>query len=93
MIVRHRCDNPPCINPDHLELGTNADNMRDMSTRGRSLRGEKNPKAKLTEDDVRTIRRRYAEEGISTTRLGDEYGISSPMVSYIVLRKNWSHVD
>lgn len=57
MVVRHRCDNPSCCNPEHLEVGTQKDNMRDCKSRGRMVmppvqRGAANHKTKLTEDDV-----------------------------------------
>lgn len=55
MKLCHRCDNPPCINPDHLFLGTQADNMRDMIAKGRNRRGETHHNAKVTDDQVRDI--------------------------------------
>lgn len=55
-VVRHRCDNPPCMNPAHLMLGTKADNSRDMVARGRSTAGERNPGARLTAASVAEIR-------------------------------------
>jgi len=56
--VRHTCDNPPCVRPDHLVVGTHADNMNDMAERGRSVKGRA-PWQKLSDDDVRDIRSRY----------------------------------
>jgi len=57
-VVRHKCDNPGCCNPNHLEVGTVADNNNDREVRGRGnpLKGINNPAAKLTEQDVRDIR-------------------------------------
>lgn len=56
LLLRHKCDNPPCIAVEHLETGTEADNKRDMVERGRSARGERHSQSKLTEESVRLIR-------------------------------------
>ena len=57
--VCHSCDNPPCCNPDHLFLGSPADNVRDMVSKGRGARGFKLPQTRLSEEQVREIRSRY----------------------------------
>lgn len=88
----HRCDNPPCVNPSHLFAGTVADNARDMQRKGRSTAGETHAAAKLTDDDVRAIRSRYAAGGISQAALAKEYGLFQTNVSHIVLRRRWKHV-
>lgn len=89
--VRHRCDNPPCMNPAHLELGSHDDNMRDMVERGRSPRGNRNGRAKVTEAQVRAIRQR-ASSGETHAALASEFGLSRPAISFIVTRRNWQHV-
>lgn len=88
--VLHSCDIPCCINPDHLFLGTQVDNMRDRASKGRDpdTRGTKNGRAKLTEDQVRAIR---AETG-SNSEIAKRYGVGKSMVSYIRLGRNWGHV-
>lgn len=92
--VLHRCDNPPCCNPDHLFLGDQFDNMRDMIRKGRlyNRNGSKNGCSKLTEDDVREIRRLKAE-GVKQVRLAERFGVSTVAISLIVLRKKWVHVS
>ena len=89
-VVRHRCDNPACINPAHLELGTQKDNVQDSVLRGRAIRspGESNGRSKLTVDQVLEIRA-SAEAGI---KLAQIYGVSSAVISGIKLRKLWKHV-
>jgi len=90
-VVRHTCDNPPCVNPSHLLVGTVADNVTDCVVRGRRSpqQGERNNRAKLTWADVREIRAIYAAGGVSTTALAQQYGVSQPAVSQIILRKTW----
>ena len=90
MCVLHRCDNPPCVNPDHLWLGTFADNNRDRSEKGRGadVRGEKNPQAKVTWAVVLEMREKWAA-GISPKELAAEYGLSRCNVSKIVNRSIW----
>jgi len=88
MNVCHRCDNPPCVNPSHLFLGTQADNMADMTKKGRQASGERHPKAKLSLADVRNIRERNAT-GESTTALAREFGISNIGVSSVVRGAYW----
>ncbi len=88
MHVLHHCDNPPCMNPAHLFLGTHADNMRDMVVKGRSQRGERNGQSKLTEGQVLEIRKVHAG-GDSQKELAQRYGVDRSMVNRIVNGKNW----
>ena len=94
--VRHKCDNPPCISPKHLELGTHADNMRDRQERGRTRVGigERHRSAKLTEEQVLEIRRVYvprdAEYGARA--LGRKYGVEHSVISLICSRAIWTHI-
>ena len=78
-LVLHSCDNPPCCNPNHLRVGTQADNVQDRVDRGRgnAARGESHVNAKLTEDIVSAARRRHRESGVSTRWLAGEYGVSA----------------
>lgn len=92
--VCHRCDNKRCVNPAHLFLGTHADNMADKVRKGRqgALRGERHSIAKLSDDDVRSIRHRYAEGGVTQTALAREFGVWPGTINYVIHRKFWTHV-
>jgi hypothetical protein len=96
LVVRHRCDTPLCVNPDHLEIGTHADNSRDRVGRGRhvSCKGSGHSNSKLDEADVLAIRAEYVsgcrEHG--TRALGRRYGVSQTLVGRIVRRECWGHV-
>lgn len=105
--VCHACDNPICVNPAHLFLGTRADNNADRDSKGRQARGgrhgfalhpetiargERASKAKLTEDQVREIRERYASGTVTTRSLGEEYGVSHTSIRFVIRRKSWWHV-
>lgn len=85
MSIRHSCDNPPCINPEHLIIGTNADNVRDRVTRHRSH-------SKLSEDDVVAIRKTYAVGDITLKKLAEQYNVSFQLIGLVVNRKNWRHI-
>lgn len=93
--VCHRCDNPPCVRPSDLFLGTNAENLADMASKGRARVGDRrrtgaaNPRAKLTEEQVREIRLRYAAGGVSQDALAAGYGVSQVAVSHIVRGLTW----
>lgn len=90
--VLHRCDNPACVRPDHLFLGDHAANMADMAAKGRAMRGERHNLSKLTEEQVRTIRRLYAA-GISQTALARRFDVTQNVVGCVVRRETWKHVD
>jgi hypothetical protein len=83
--VLHRCDNPPCCNPDHLFLGTHKDNMQDCVSKGRIYR-------KLDVEDILQIRKRYAVEKITQRQLGEEYGVCQVHIGDIIRRKKWRHI-
>ena len=89
--VRHNCDNPWCVNPEHLVVGTPADNMDDMVRRGRSLKGKMNPQAKLTEDDVRDIKRRL-RAGQMQTDIAAQYGVWQSAIQKISSGESWRHI-
>jgi hypothetical protein len=86
LVIRHKCDNPRCVNPAHLEEGTKADNSMDMVTRGRNPArntvGENNGAAKLTLDKVSEIRRR-GELGETNVSIAASFGVTHQMVSKI----------
>lgn len=95
MLVCHTCDNPPCCKREHLYLGDQALNMYDARLKKRlnpkPPRGEANRSAKLTEAQVKEIRRLYAA-GVSQGKLGPLFGVRQAHISDIVLRKSWKHV-
>lgn len=93
-IVRHKCDVRSCVNPNHLELGTRADNNRDRKERGRNAdtRGEGHPSNKLTTEQVRAIRAEYVKGKVTQQYLADKYGVKRRTVGNIVTRKTWRHV-
>ncbi len=88
-VICHTCDNPRCVNPNHLFSGTNQENLTDMVNKGRSYRGEKHYKTKLHISDVHNIRSRIGE---SPTKLGKEFGISDCSIRDIQKRRSWKHV-
>lgn len=89
--ICHHCDNPACVRPEHLYAGTHSDNMRDRRDRNRVrvLRGSDNGNSRLTWDQVRTIRQRYAEGGTSCKRLGAEYNVDQALIHRIVRGRTW----
>lgn len=106
LFVLHKCDNPKCVRPEHLFLGTHQDNMLDMNRKGRGDRsgleagrsfpppvrlGEAHGRAKLTVGDVVAIRTARAK-GEKLSTIAARYGIHEATVSAIVLRKVWRHV-
>lgn len=88
MCVCHTCDNRRCVNPDHLFLGTRADNHADMRKKNRGNTGEKNGSVKLTEKDVKEIRRSEAKQ----SEIAKAYGVSNGQISGIKNRRYWKHI-
>jgi len=87
--VCHKCDNPGCVNPDHLFLGTRADNMRDKVVKGRQARGENQGNARLTESVIRAIR----EDSRLQKDIASDYGVTQKHIGQIKLRRCWVHVE
>lgn len=93
MTVCHSCDVRNCVNPRHLFLGTQAENIKDRDRKGRraSTQGENHPSCFLENEDVLEIRR-LADRGVKQMDIADKFNISRGMVSMIVNRKSWKHI-
>jgi hypothetical protein len=91
MYCLHQCDNPRCCNPNHIRLGSLAENMQECVERDRIAKGERQASAKLTAKKVKEIRKKYAR-GISTIKLSAEYGVGATAIYEAVRRETWKHV-
>jgi hypothetical protein len=90
-VVCHKCDNPPCVRPDHLFLGTQKENLQDMARKRRSTIGERNPGAKVTEEIVRAIRQQPSS--LYDREVAQMFHISRKQVGNIRRRHSWKHVE
>lgn len=90
MCVCHKCDNPPCCNPDHLFLGTKADNQSDMARKGRGASGERNGGTHRKRWEINEMRAVYATGLFSQAILSDAYGMSPSSVSRVLNNVVWS---
>lgn len=87
--VLHSCDNPGCINPSHLFLGSNLNNVADKVAKGRQYRGVRHHNAKLTAADITAIR---ALVGVKLVDIGAQFGVHLSVISLIRAGKLWTHV-
>lgn len=96
LCVLHKCDNRLCVNPAHLFLGTRLDNSRDMTAKGRNgpcvHRGSEHGMALVTEDDVREMRRLYAEGTLTYSQIGARFGVGKHVAYSAIRRHSWRHV-
>lgn len=99
MLVCHHCDNPRCVRPDHLFIGTHSDNSLDSVAKGRnykgtraSLKGEAHPMVKLTEQQVHAIRQEYADGHSFQREIAARYGVTKTTIGQIVRRDTWKHI-
>ncbi|MBB5748575.1 HNH endonuclease signature motif containing protein [Micrococcus sp. TA1] len=91
-VVRHKCDNTKCVRPSHLELGTHADNSRDMTKRERQARGERQGSAKLTESQVLEIRSIAATGSVKHSLIAKRFGVSQAQIGHIVTGRRWKYL-
>jgi hypothetical protein len=94
LCVLHNCpggDNPACVNPEHMFLGTRAENQADMAHKGRSIRGEKRPNAKLTAADVMEVRAGLAN-GTPSRELAARFGVTRGTINDVGRRYSWKHL-
>ncbi|MEG4084860.1 HNH endonuclease [Microcoleus sp. POL10_C6] len=92
MFVLHKCDNPACINPEHLFLGTQKENMEDMASKSRSTIGSKSASAKLNEEQVLEIKRLLSETDLTQQKIAESFNVDRKIVSGIKNGKIWKHV-
>lgn len=93
-VVMHLCDNPSCVNPDHLQLGTQKDNVHDCIKKGRraNRKGEQNPNSKLTDYQAQKIRELY-QLGISQEELAKMFNVARRTIYNIRKNISWAHVS
>ncbi len=91
--VCHKCDNKLCVNPKHLFLGTQKDNMEDMVKKGRSLKGEKNNSSKLTDKDIIEIIEMYKNKSIPVKTISQKYNVNYQTIREICRGLRWKHIN
>lgn len=91
LLVCHSCDNPPCVNPFHMFIGTPKENSLDMVKKGRhwNCKGERNPSVKLRQERVSEIRELYSTGKYSSRAIGKLYGVSKTQIMKIVNKVSW----
>jgi hypothetical protein len=92
LVIRHKCDNPSCINPEHLETGTLQENIADMISRNRQAKGSKKPFSKLRECDVIEIKKMLLD-GMTNRSIAKKYQVDESIISEIKNNKAWKHVQ
>ena len=92
LVVRHSCDNPSCVNPAHLSVGTQLDNMADRGAKGRTARGQLSGVAKLTDSLVREARELYRIGGFTQAELAMRCGVSASTMQAVLNGTTWRHV-
>ena len=88
LLVLHKCDNPVCVNPTHLFLGTLQDNMADRNAKGRQAHHERHPRARLTLEQVADIRAAFAA-GRKKLQLARDYGVGRTTIQALLAGKTW----
>ncbi len=94
-MVCHKCDNPSCVNPEHLFLGTAKDNMQDKIDKGRHVaahKGEGHHRARLTEWQVKEIKQHLSKGSMTQYELAEKYGVSQTLINNIKTGKRWGHI-
>ena len=90
--ICHHCDNPGCMNPTHLFAGTDMDNTADCIRKGRFIKGEQNGQAKLTSEQVLSIRGEYSQGNTSYPKLGVKYNVDPSTIGKIINQETWRHI-
>ena len=92
LFVCHHCDNPSCVRPEHLFVGSRLDNIRDAHNKGRHVHGTKFPQSKLTEAIVTTARAEYTGRRGDIKRLAIKYGVNEMTMAPAIFGETWKHV-
>ena len=92
LLACHHCDNPSCVNPDHIFIGTALDNHKDRDAKGRGAYGERSRQSDLKESDILAIRKRYIPYVVSLACLAQEYNVSKKNILNIVKQRVWKHL-
>ena len=94
LIVRHKCkQNRRCVNPEHLETGTKDDNAKDRKRDGTEILGSDRATSKLTEEDVRQIRKLYEEGNITHRQLATQFNVNNSTIHFIIHKILWKHIN
>lgn len=92
LLIRHKCDNPPCMNPTHLETGTHLDNAQDRESRTHSNKGSSNPNAKLSPEDVLGMRQEYGYGVLTQQMLAEIHGVTKDAIYKALHSHSWREI-